>query len=93
MHKDGKTYLDYSINHNYHPEKTDCGTNYKYIDTTIWIKEEWLCNEVNCRFPITVIPEQIYHLKNDTLSTEIQKYLSNINKEKHLLGTYGSHYC
>lgn len=93
MEKDGKTYLDYSVTNNFTPEKTNCGTNYKYIDTTIWIKENWLCYEVNCRFPITVIPEQVYHLKNTTLSNKIKEYLSGINKEKHLIGTYGNHYC
>lgn len=93
MHKDGKTYLDYSVTNNFTTEKTDCGNDYKYVDTTIWIKEEWLCNEVNCRFPITVLPEQMYHLKNTTLSTEIRDYLSKVNKEKHLIGTYGNNYC
>lgn len=85
----GKIYLDYSFKDNYYlsNNKND------YIDTTIWIREQWLCNEINSRFPVEIKPEDTYHIRNMNLAKEVYKYFQSISKEKHLLGTSGCHYC
>ncbi len=88
-----KTYLDYSITDNYkksvNPVNGD--TKYDYVNTRVWIKEKWLCDEVEKKIERKFYPEVSFYVDRNE-SIDLQNFLTSIGKEKHLIGTYGDHF-
>lgn len=91
-----KCYLDYQITDNYskvsfNGNATCISAAYNYIDTTVWIKEQWLCDLIQEKLERKFYPGVIFHIEKNE-SIDLRNFLTSISKDKHLIGTYGDHF-
>lgn len=96
MVQNGKFYLDYAITDNYskYNGKGDASTvsaAYNYIDTSVWIKEQWLCDLIEKKSGHKFYPEVVFRIGRN-VSIEIRNLLTSISNDKLLIGTYGDHF-
>ena len=82
------TYIDYEISHNLNNYRDDNGfAHYDYVNSSIWIREQSLCDIVNKEFNLDITPK-IRKIIDKELSENIYHYLSN----NAISGIYGDNF-
>lgn len=82
------TYIDYEISHNLNNYRDDNGfAHYDYVNSSIWIREQSLCDIINKKFNLDLIP-RTKKIIDKELSENIYKYFSN----NAITGIYGDNF-